>query len=277
MTIGDEEYDVVLRLPTVEPDALLALPFRTRDGYRVTVGDVARLDEVEGAREIFRRNQRRIARVTARGAPGVSAPEARAAALAAVTAAELPPGLTAELAGEEQERARTTRELGWAAMLALLLVFMVLAGTFESLLHPLTILAAIPLSLIGVAVALVPTGPPIGVVAVLGLIVLAGIAVNDAILLADAARRQIADGVERRRALARAASIRLRPIIMTTATTVLALVPLAIGTGDAAELRAPLALTIIGGLVASTLGSLFVIPCVYLVLARIGFRPRHAT
>lgn len=277
MTIGDEEYDVVLRLPTVEPDALLALPFRTRDGYRVTVGDVARLDEVEGAREIFRRNQRRIARVTARIAPGVSAPEARAAALAAVTAAELPPGLTAELAGEEQERARTTRELGWAAMLALLLVFMVLAGTFESLLHPLTILAAIPLSLIGVAVALVPTGAPIGVMAMLGLIVLAGIAVNDAILLADAARRQIADGVERRRALARAASIRLRPIIMTTATTVLALVPLAIGTGDAAELRAPLALTIIGGLVASTLGSLFVIPCVYLVLDRIGFRSRHAT
>lgn len=277
MTIGDEEYDVVLRLPTVEPDALLALPFRTRDGYRVTVGDVARLDEVEGAREIFRRNQRRIARVTARIAPGVSAPEARAAALAAVTAAELPPGLTAELAGEEQERARTTRELGWAAMLALLLVFMVLAGTFESLLHPLTILAAIPLSLIGVAVALVPTGAPIGVMAMLGLIVLAGIAVNDAILLADAARRQIADGVERRGALARAASIRLRPIIMTTATTVLALVPLAIGTGDAAELRAPLALTIIGGLVASTLGSLFVIPCVYLVLDRIGFRSRHAT
>jgi len=277
MTIGDEEYDVVLRLPTVEPDALLALPFRTRDGYRVTVGDVARLDEVEGAREIFRRNQRRIARVTARIAPGVSAPEARAAALAAVMAAELPPGLTAELAGEEQERARTTRELGWAAMLALLLVFMVLAGTFESLLHPLTILAAIPLSLIGVAVALVPTGAPIGVMAMLGLIVLAGIAVNDAILLADAARRQIADGVERRRALARAASIRLRPIIMTTATTVLALVPLAIGTGDAAELRAPLALTIIGGLVASTLGSLFVIPCVYLVLDRIGFRSRHAT
>src|SRR5690606_23355005 len=106
MTIGDEDYDAVLRLPTVQPDALLALPFRTRDGHRVTVGDVARLDGVEGARECFRRRQRRIARVTARIAPGVSAPEARAAALAAVTAAERPPGLTAELAGEEQERAR---------------------------------------------------------------------------------------------------------------------------------------------------------------------------
>src|SRR5690606_13005684 len=111
LTIGDEERDVVLRLPAVDPDALLALPLRTRDGYRLTVGDVARLDEVEGAREIFRRDQRRIAQVTARIAPGVPAPDARAAALAAVAAADLPPGLTAELAGEELERERTTREL----------------------------------------------------------------------------------------------------------------------------------------------------------------------
>src|SRR5690606_14598199 len=274
LTIGDEERDVVLRLPAVDPDALLALPLRTRDGYRLTVGDVARLDEVEGAREIFRRDQRRIARVTARIAPGVSAPDARAAALAAVAAADLPPGLTAELAGEERERERTTRELRWAALLALLLVFMVLAGTFESLLHPFTVLASIPISLIGVALALVPTGAPVGVMSMLGLIVLAGVAVNDAILLAEAARQQIAAGVERRRALARAASIRLRPIIMTTTTTVLALVPLAIGAGEAAQLRAPLALTIIGGLIASTLGSLFVTPSLYLVLARIGFRSR---
>src|SRR5690606_18565697 len=227
-----------------------------------------------GAREIFRRDQRRIAQVTARIAPGVPAPDARAAALAAVAAADLPPGLTAELAGEELERERTTRELRWAALLALLLVFMVLAGTFESLLHPITVLASIPISLIGVALALVPIGAPIGVMSMLGLIVLAGIAVNDAILLAEAARRQIVEGVERRRALARAASLRLRPIIMTTATTVLALVPLAIGAGEAAQLRAPLALTIIGGLIASTLGSLLVIPSLYLALDRIGFRSR---
>src|SRR5690606_16809559 len=135
LTMGDEERDVVLRLPSVDPEALLGLPIQTSEGRRLTVGDVARLEEVEGAREIFRRDQRRVARVTARIAPDVSAPEARAAALAAVAAAELPPGLTADLAGEELERARTTDELRWAALLALLLVFMVLAGTFESLLH----------------------------------------------------------------------------------------------------------------------------------------------
>jgi HAE1 family hydrophobic/amphiphilic exporter-1 len=274
--MGDEERDVVLMLPSVDPEALMAVQFQTSDGRRLAVADVAELNEVEGAREIFRRDQRRIAQVTARIAPGIAAPEARAAALAALAASNLPPGLTAELAGEEIERRQTTSELSWAAMLAMLLVFMVLAGAFESLLHPLTVLSAIPLSLIGVAAILVPLGNPIGIMSMLGFIVLAGIAVNDAILLAQAARRFIEEGMERRRALARAASLRLRPIVMTTATTVLALVPLALGTGEAAALRSPLALTVIGGLVASTLASLLVIPCLYLALDRLRPASRAA-
>jgi HAE1 family hydrophobic/amphiphilic exporter-1 len=277
ITMGDEERDVVLMLPKVDPDTLLALPFQTSDGHRLTVGDIADLTEVEGAREIFRRDQRRVAQVTARIAPDFDAPTARAAALAALADTPLPPGLSAELAGEEVTRHQTTRELAWAGMLALLLVFMVLAGTFESLLHPITILSAIPLSLIGVAAILVPIGSPIGVMAMLGFIVLAGVAVNDAILLAQTARRLIEDGTDRRRALAQAASLRLRPIIMTTATTVFALAPLAVGAGEAAALRTPMALTVIGGLVASTLGSLVVIPCLYLVLDRMRWRPRATT
>jgi HAE1 family hydrophobic/amphiphilic exporter-1 len=100
----------------------------------------------------------------------------------------------------------------------------------------------------------------------LGIIVLSGIAVNDAILMVQTARHLIQDGVEQKTALARAAAIRLRPIIMTSATTVLALLPLAVGVGEAAQLRAPLARTIIGGVTASTLASLFVVPCLYLML-----------
>jgi HAE1 family hydrophobic/amphiphilic exporter-1 len=272
VTMGDEERDVVLKLPPVDPKALLRLPVRTSGGQRVAVGDVAEIEEVLGAREIFRRDQRRIAQVTARIATDATAPAAREAALAAVTAADLPPGLSAELAGEERERVETTTELRWAAVLALVLVFMVLAGTFESLLHPVTVLSAIPLSLIGVAIALVPVGEPIGVMAMIGLVMLAGVSVNDAILLVAAAQRFIAQGVERRRALAQAASLRLRPIVMTTATTVLALVPLAIGSGEAAQLRSPMALTVIGGLIVATIGSLSVTPCLYLVLDRV--RPR---
>jgi HAE1 family hydrophobic/amphiphilic exporter-1 len=272
VTMGDEERDVVLMLPKVDPEAMLQLPFQTSDGHRLAIGDIAELTEVEGAREIFRRDQRRIAQVTARISPDVGAPEARAAALAALAATALPPGLSAELAGEELTRAETMRELAWAGGLALLLVFMVLAGTFESLLHPVTILSAIPLSLIGVAAILVPIGSPIGVMAMLGFIVLAGVAVNDAILLAQTGRRLIEEGMDRRRALARAASLRLRPIVMTSATTVLALAPLALGGGEAAALRTPMALTVIGGLTASTLGSLLVIPCLYLVLDRMRWR-----
>jgi HAE1 family hydrophobic/amphiphilic exporter-1 len=172
------------------------------------------------------------------------------------------------MVGEEIERQRAFGELRWAAILALLLVLMVIAGTFESLLHPFTILAAIPLSLIGVAAVLVAVGQPIGVMAMLGFVVLVGIAVNDTILLVYTARGMITDGMEKREALARAASMRLRPIIMTTAATVFALLPLAIGSGEAAELRGPLACTIIGGLIASTVGCLFVIPSLYLVLDR---------
>ncbi len=274
VTMGDEERDVVLMLPAVDPEKLLGLPVRTSGGQRVAVGDVAVLEEVPGAREIFRRDQRRIAQVTARIAPQIEAPAARDAALAAIAAADLPPALRAELAGEERERAETTSELRWAAVLALVLIFMVLAGTFESLLHPVTVLSAIPLSLIGVAMILVPVGQPIGVMAMIGLVVLAGVSVNDAILLADAAQRLIAAGVERRRALAQAASLRLRPIVMTTATTVLALVPLAFGAGEAAQLRSPMALTVIGGLIVATIGSLSVTPCRYLVLDRLRFRSR---
>ena len=269
VSTGDEERDVVLALPRVRRDQLMHVPLTTGTGEHVVVGDVASVEAYAGAREIFRRDQRRVARITARIAEGSDFPSALAAAERTLTETDIAPGLRAVVTGEEEERARTFRELRWAAGMALLLVFMVLAGTFESLLHPLTVLASVPLALVGVAAVLLPAGHPIGVMEALGMIVLAGIAVNDAILLLDASQRLIASGMQRRESLARAAAIRLRPILMTTATTVLALLPLAVATGEAARLRSPMALTIVGGIVASTLGSLFVIPCLYLVLDRL--------
>jgi HAE1 family hydrophobic/amphiphilic exporter-1 len=276
LTTGDEEREVVLRLPPVRRAELAAVAFTTVDGSRLTVGDVARFETAEGAREIFRRDQRRVARVTARIAQGSDAPRARAAVESALDEVDLRPGLRCRLAGEEEERVEAFAELQWAAVLALLLVLMVLAGSFESLLHPLTVLAAVPCALVGVAAALVPVGQPVGVMALLGMIVLAGVAVNDAILLVATVQQLRDDGVERRAAIARAAGIRLRPIVMTTATTVLALVPLAVGSGEAAQLRSSLALTIVGGIIASTLASLFVIPCLYLVLDRLRPGSREA-
>ncbi|MDH3786279.1 MAG: efflux RND transporter permease subunit, partial [Acidobacteriota bacterium] len=274
VSTGDEERDVVLRMPSVRRDDLLQVPLTTSSGARLVVGDVARLRPESGAREIFRRDQRRVAQVTARIVDSADYPQAIQAAQEAIDAANVAPGLSVRLVGEEEERTRTFDELKLAGILALLLVFMVLAGTFESLIHPLTVAISIPLSLIGVALVLVPMGRPLGVMEVLGLIVLAGVAVNDAILLVDSARRLMLDGMECTAALARAAAIRLRPILMTTFTTVLAMSPLAWGGGEGAQLRQPLALTIIGGIILSTVCSLTVIPCVYLLLERL--RPKRA-
>ncbi len=268
MTMGDEEVNVRLLLPEVRLAELESVGLTAASGLKITVGEVARFEPTRGAREIFRRDQRRVARVIARPADGVAYPQARDAAAEALAAADIGPGLRVRLVGEEQERIRTFSELRWAGLLAIVLVVMVLAGAFESLRHPLTVLSVVPLSLVGVAVVLAPIGRPLGVMAVLGLIVLAGIAVNDAILLVDSARRLHAGGMALKAALARAASERLRPIVMTTLTTVLALAPLAVNFGEAAALRAPLALTLIGGLVASTLASLLVVPCVYVLVER---------
>jgi HAE1 family hydrophobic/amphiphilic exporter-1 len=272
MSTGDEEYEVVIHLEGVGRRDLARLPLTTAAGTKVEVGDVATFEQVAGAREVFRRDQRRVARVTARIAEDVEYPMAMTAVRRALQAIDLAPGLRVELLGEEAERIRTLGELEWAGLLALLLVLMVLAGTFESLVHPLTVLAAVPLALVGVAVALVPLGKPVGVMAALGAIVLAGIAVNDAILLVATARQLQRDGMERAAALARAAAVRLRPILMTTATTVLALAPLALAHGEAAALRRPLALVVIGGIMASTVASLLVVPCLYALLDRVHVR-----
>ncbi len=272
MTTGDEEKDIVLRIRQGNVVDLKSVPFTSSNGERLTVGDIAEFKEVGGALEIFRKNQKRVAKVTARITPGIEFPEARMAAEKAVSDVETGPGLTIKLVGEEEERANTFSELKWAGLIAVILVFMVLAGTFESLLHPFTVLSSIPFAFIGVAAVLIPGGNPIGIMEFLGIIVLSGIAVNDAILMVQTARQLINDGVERKTALARAASIRLRPIIMTTATTVLALLPLAAGIGEAAQLRAPLARAVIGGVTASTIASLFVIPCLYLLLDFFHFK-----
>ena len=277
LSTGDEERRVTIRLPTPRREDLGDVVFRAEDGRLAAIGQVATFAEEQGAREIFRRDQRRTAEVTAQIAEGVSQPAAIAAVRAALDDLPLPPGTRSALRGEEEQRARTFTELRLAGVLALVLVFMVLAGTFESLVQPVTVLSAIPLALIGVASLLVWTGQPIGVMAMLGLIVLAGIAVNDAVLLIATARQQMAEGRDRIDALATAAGIRLRPIAMTTLTTALALVPLVLAGGEGASLRAPMALTIIGGIAASTVGSLLVLPCVYLVLDRTSSRLRRSS
>lgn len=270
LTIGDEEYPIMLRMKSLLREDLENLPFLSGQGRKVAVGEVASFEEATGAREIFRRNQRRVAQVTALVNDGYTQPQAIAAVSEILQDRLLPSGTTVRMHGQEAERERTFGELRLAGILAIILVLMVLAGSFESLLQPITILYAIPIALMGVAGVLVPFGEPIGVMVMLGLIVLGGVAVNDAVLLIATARQLMADGKERTTALAEAAGIRLRPITMTTLTTALALFPLLFGGGEGAVLRQPMAMTIIGGLVASTVGSLLILPCLYLIFDNIG-------
>lgn len=266
MSVGDEEYPITIRMETPLRENLGNIKFRNQAGIEVAVGEVARFDEKEGAREVFRRNQRRTAQITAQLSDGFELPQAVTAVEEVLADTVIPAGLSASLRGEEEERAKTFGELQLAGILAILLVLMVLAGSFESLLQPITVLSSIPLALVGVAVGMVPLGDPVGVMAMLGLIVLSGVAVNDAVLLISTAKHLMQDGIERQEALAQAVGIRLRPVTMTTLTTVLALTPLLFGGGEGAVLRQPMAMTIIGGIITATIGSLLVLPCLYSLL-----------
>jgi len=170
----------------------------------------------------------------------------------------------------------TNRELAMVVMLAIFLVFVVLAVQYERLSNPLVILAAAPLSLVGVSLILTATGTPISAPVLIGGILLIGIVVNNAILLVEyieIGRRQ--HGLSVVDAVVEAGSVRLRPILMTTSTTALGMTPLAIGLGEGGEIMRPLALTVVGGLVGSMLLTLFVVPCLYLVINGAADRMRR--
>ncbi len=143
---------------------------------------------------------------------------------------------------------------------------MVLASQFESLVHPFTIILSIPLGVVGALLLFFALGMPLNIMAYIGIIMLVGIAVNDSIILVDAINNLKAEGLPRMEAIMEAGRRRIRPIVMTSLTTIMALLPLTFGFGEGAALRAPLALAVIGGLVTSTLLTLVVIPCVYSVL-----------
>jgi HAE1 family hydrophobic/amphiphilic exporter-1 len=180
----------------------------------------------------------------------------------------MPEGYTVEIGGQRKEMSSSFRSLMFAISLAIFLVYLVMASSFESLLHPFVIMFTIPFALIGVVFILLIFGLTINVVVLIGMILLAGIVVNNAIVLIDYTNQLRATGMEKKAALKKAAQVRMRPILMTTLTTVLGLLPMAISTAEGSELRIPMALTVIGGLSFATILTLIVIPSVYIVLDR---------
>ena len=191
----------------------------------------------------------------------------------AVADVELPPRYSIHVTGEEEQRRESMNSLMLALLLSVVLVYMVLASQFESLLHPFTILLTIPLALVGAVLIFRITGMTLNIMGVIGMIMLAGIAVNNSILLVGRIN-QLKTTMELTEAIVEAGRQRIRPIMMTTLTTILALLPMSLHIGEGAVLRSSMAVAVIGGLVTSTLMSLVVIPCVYYVFEQLKSKIR---
>ena len=238
----------------------------------VTLDAVADITITEGAAEIRRADQERVAVISANlayGALSAAVTEVRER----LDGVPMAPTLRSSVSGQNEEMQASIRSLLFALALAVFLVYLVMASQFESLVHPFVILFSVPLAAVGVSLALAVTGTTISVMVFIGMIMLSGIVVNNAIVLVDLINRLRAEGMERIEAILQAGSLRLRPILMTTLTTALGLAPMALGLGEGAEIRTPMAVTVIGGLLVSTLLTLIVVPVVYTLLDR--DRPRE--
>jgi HAE1 family hydrophobic/amphiphilic exporter-1 len=243
----------------------------------IPLGALAQIEERLGPTSIERQDQQRILRVTA-GIEGRAFSEVVTDLEARLAELDLPNGFTASIGGELEEQRKVFVDLVVGVLLALFLVYTVMAIQFESLLQPLIIMTSVPFSLVGVALALVLTGTTLNMNSFLGLIVLVGIVVNNAIVLVDYVnllRRE--GGMELVEALVAGGTRRLPPILMTTLTTVLGLMPLAIGLGEGSEIQAPLARVVVGGLLTSTLITLVFVPSLYLLVERWRARVRVAS
>ncbi len=267
---GSEEYDVRVRLPrasTGDPEALSQLIVASVNGRVVQLGDVASFNLGEGPAHIERENQVRIQRITGDfntelNDAGAIMDEIRSR----IDRVGLPDGYGLIFGGQFETVEETDREMLSVILLAAFLVFVVLAVQYERLSNPLVIMSAAPLSVIGVVAMLWATSTPLSAPAFLGVILLIGIVVNNAILLVEYIERGRRRGLATVDAVVEAGGIRLRPILMTTLTTVAGMVPLAVGMGSGANLMQPLAIAVIGGLLTAMLLTLFLIPCLYVIV-----------
>ncbi|MBS0431016.1 MAG: efflux RND transporter permease subunit [Proteobacteria bacterium] len=233
----------------------------------VRLSSVADVVATEGPAEIHRIGQERVAIVSASPAHG-DLGSAMKEVRALVDANPLAAGVTVHIGGQGEDLSDSVRSLLFALGLAIFMVYLVMASQFESLRHPFVIMFSVPLAMVGAVLALKLTGSTLSVVVFIGLIMLVGIVVKNAIILIDRVNQLREEGLARRDAICAAAESRLRPISMTTLATLLGFLPLAIGLGAGAEVRAPMAITVMGGLAVSTLLTLVVIPVVYDLLDR---------
>ncbi len=257
-----ELQEMTLRLPIVNLSQLSDVVINSNN-VQVRLGEIADIRVITAPREISRRNQTRIGTVTAHILGGQPFDRVVRQVYGALSDIPLPAEYRLAVTGEEEKRRDAFGNLKFALILSIILVYMVLASEFESLVHPFTIIMTIPLAAVGSILLFFILGKSFNMMAYIGLIMLAGIAVNDSIILVDAILQNRRSGMALREAVLAAGQQRIRPILITSLTTILAMIPLTIGFGQGVALREPLALAVIGGLTTSTILTLVVIPCVY--------------
>ncbi|MEW6547785.1 MAG: efflux RND transporter permease subunit [Bacillota bacterium] len=267
--LGAESLPVRLRqdfgrFPT--PEDVESLRILAPTGQAVRLADVASLSEARGPVSVTRDGQRPSALITAL-VEGRDLGSVTADVRKVLGRLDLPPGVTVEIGGASAMMEEGFSGLNLALALSVALVYMVMAAQFESVLHPLIIMFTIPLAFVGVVVILYATGTSLGITAYIGGIVLAGIVVNNGIVMVDYINQLRRSGLGARDAIVQGANVRLRPVLMTALTTLLGLLPLALAWGEGGELNAPLARAVVGGLTTSTALTLLVIPVAYSLLA----------
>ena len=265
--VSGEEYPIRVRL---KPEDRLTTLDLESIGVRTPAGDVIPISEItmqekgRGPTSIRRINGQRVTYVTANLEDGVPLGDAVERVRADLAELPLPDGFSIVYSGEYEEQQKATRDFTLAIIMALILIYMVMAGQFERFLDPLIVMCSVPLAIIGVVPMIIFTGDTLNMQSIMGLVMLIGIVVNNAIVLVDyinLLRRE--QNMNLKEAIQEAGRLRLRPILMTALTTILGLVPMALGFGIGAELQASLARVVIGGLLASTVITLVLIPLVY--------------
>jgi multidrug efflux pump len=275
---GNHQYEVMLQIPVTDrdnPASIAGLYVRGTSGL-VQLASVTKVNEDVAPRELNHFNRLRSATISASLVPGVTLGKALDD-IHGIAQRVLPAGVHTDLAGESREFVESSGGLNFLFLVALVFMFLVLAAQFESFVHPLTILLSVPLAVFGALVALFVFRMSINIYSQIGLIMLIGLVTKNGILIVEFANQRRARGLSAVEAVVSAATIRLRPILMTTLATIFGILPIAVGIGAGAESRKPLGMAVVGGMVFSTALTLIVIPVVYTLLARLAGEPHGAT
>lgn len=278
---GSNEYDIRVRGPKafrLDERSLRGMPLVTPAGAAIPLSSVARVEPTAGPANITRKDQQRLVTVTA-AVPGKDLGGVLKDLKNKLDHFPWPESTIYRIAGEAEDFKDSFKWLGLALLASICLVYMVMASQFESLLHPFIILFTIPLAAIGMMLALYVTGTPISVSALIGALILVGVAVNNGIVLIDYINKLRAEGMDLRSAVLEGGKRRLRPVLMTAGTTILGMLPLSLEIGEGAEGWAPMGRVIIGGLTVSTALTLLLIPSFYtsVEIIRDKWRKRRAT